>query len=924
MKHTRSKKPLALMLSILMVISIIPLSAFTAFADTAVMGITLPKSYVEMSVDGKITVEASVYPNNATDKTVEYTSSDKNVAEVNEKGEITAKNEGIATITAKSKDGNFTDTVTVKVIKNLDTQITVNFYTETSNNATTFDSQIIGNGNKVLRPATNPTKEGYVFGGWYENTSFSNVWDFDTETVSRSFGMGNNANRKSLYARWINQSEYNAVTSVTLDKTEIKADIASGTALSKIKAIVAPNTAQIKLISWKSSDESVVSITSKSASTDEATLSFNKAGTATITATTDDGAKTATCTVTVEDSRVISLSQTAISADLKDGVFTYELSASITPDTATLGNLKWTSSDESVATVRTTQTGKATVTIHKAGNATITAEDKGKSASCALTITDTRVLALDKTTVSADLADGVFTYELSASVTPEGAQISNLKWTSSDESVATVRAGQNNKATVTINKAGTFTVTAEDKGKSVSCTFTITDTRTITLSNSSITTSYKGKNINLAIFAVVAPNKDAVKNLKRTSSDESVATVKKGEDNNAELTIRKAGTATITVEDAGKTATCTITAIDALIKEFNILITPPIAGQAPATTATINTDKATIESIKWPENVTTFTGGQTYEVTIALKANDDYTFPAITSGNIDSNYNSLIRSFKINGNNVSAIKDYSEGLEDTTISVTYSFRAVAAHTHIYSEIINAHDDTHHFKACIDTNCPDPFKGAIEKAAHTPATEYKTDANNHWNDCSCRYKANFGPHTPNEDDGNCLTAIICSVCNAVTTEAKTAHEDADNDGKCDVCGHSTAEESDPTTPDTESSDTSATEPDSTESSSTSTDSTSTDSTSTDSTGTDSTGADSTDTDSTDTDSTDPDATESEITESDPAEEDTSATDATTALAPTNSGAKKKSGCGGCGSSASLTALAIFGVIGTAVVIKKKED
>ena len=42
------------------------------------------------------------------------------------------------------------------------------------------------------------------------------------------------------------------------------------------------------------------------------------------------------------------------------------------------------------------------------------------------------------------------------------------------------------------------------------------------------------------------------------------------------------------------------------------------------------------------------------------------------------------------------------------------------------------------------------------------------------------------HTPAEDDGDCTTAITCSVCGTVTAEAKTSHEDNDADSKCDVC------------------------------------------------------------------------------------------------------------------------------------------
>ena len=49
------------------------------------------------------------------------------------------------------------------------------------------------------------------------------------------------------------------------------------------------------------------------------------------------------------------------------------------------------------------------------------------------------------------------------------------------------------------------------------------------------------------------------------------------------------------------------------------------------------------------------------------------------------------------------------------------------------------------------------------------------------------------HTPSADDGDCTTAVLCSVCNKVTTEGKAAHTPSADDGDCttavlcSVCG-----------------------------------------------------------------------------------------------------------------------------------------
>ena len=53
----------------------------------------------------KCKVKVSLFPENATDKSVTYTSSDTSILKVSEKGEVTATGVGTATITATSKDG---------------------------------------------------------------------------------------------------------------------------------------------------------------------------------------------------------------------------------------------------------------------------------------------------------------------------------------------------------------------------------------------------------------------------------------------------------------------------------------------------------------------------------------------------------------------------------------------------------------------------------------------------------------------------------------------------------------------------------------------------------------------------------------------------------------------------------------------------
>ena len=80
-----------------------------------VTGVEVEPSELTVEI-GKVTdVTANVIPENADDKNVTWTSSDNNVATVNNSGEVTGVSLGTTTITATTNDGGFTDTCTVTV-----------------------------------------------------------------------------------------------------------------------------------------------------------------------------------------------------------------------------------------------------------------------------------------------------------------------------------------------------------------------------------------------------------------------------------------------------------------------------------------------------------------------------------------------------------------------------------------------------------------------------------------------------------------------------------------------------------------------------------------------------------------------------------------------------------------------------------------
>ncbi len=81
----------------------------------AVTGVTLNQNEAQMTVGGEtLTLTATVNPNNATDQSVSWSTSDANVATV-ENGVVTAVAAGNATITVTTTDGSFTATCAITV-----------------------------------------------------------------------------------------------------------------------------------------------------------------------------------------------------------------------------------------------------------------------------------------------------------------------------------------------------------------------------------------------------------------------------------------------------------------------------------------------------------------------------------------------------------------------------------------------------------------------------------------------------------------------------------------------------------------------------------------------------------------------------------------------------------------------------------------
>jgi uncharacterized protein YjdB len=342
-----------------------------------------------------------------------------------------------------------------------------------------------------------------------------------------------------------------AVTGVSLNETKLTLIVEEATDLI---VAVSPDNATNKNVTWASSDDSIVRV-------DNGRVSAVDLGTATITVTTEDGGFTAKCTVTVEpDSQAIavsgvSLDQTELNMLESD---TATLIPIVEPEDAAYQSVTWASSDDDVVTVNK----KGDVTAIAPGEATITVTTKhgGFTAECAVTVEAAPTLvsgvSLDKTELTLKMEE---TETLTASVEPEDATNQKVTWASSDPGIAEV----DNNGVVAAKSVGkaTVTVTTVNGSKTAECIVTVTPIPVdrVELGNNSV--EKNGIQQPIFLTATVYPPNATNKNVSWSSSAPNVATVEAtGEEGEARVTFIGSGNATITVttEDGGETATCSI------------------------------------------------------------------------------------------------------------------------------------------------------------------------------------------------------------------------------------------------------------------------------------------------------------------------------------------------------------------------------
>lgn len=260
----------------------------------AVSSVSVSPNNTALNVGTTQQLNATVSPADATNKSVNWTSSNIGVATVNGSGLVNAIAAGTTTITAKTVDGNKASTATITV--NGNSSFTVNFYKpnnwDTGIKIYWWGASPAGTLDDASWPGVNMTNLG---NGWYSYT-FSNI--MDTNLIFND-GSAQTANLSRNKMGWYQNNIWydnnpgtttTAVSGVSLSPTS--ASLIVG-ATQQVTANVSPSNANNITVSYSSNNNGVASINGSGV------VSAHSAGTAIITVTTQDGSKTATMSVTV-------------------------------------------------------------------------------------------------------------------------------------------------------------------------------------------------------------------------------------------------------------------------------------------------------------------------------------------------------------------------------------------------------------------------------------------------------------------------------------------------------------------------------------------------------------------------------------------------------------------------------------------------
>lgn len=385
------------------------------YINQPVTQVTLDYNEHTMKIGDTFRLTALVSPEDATNKTVIWSSSDPSVARVDETGNITAVGSGSATIICQSEDSGVFDYCNVSVYQPV-TGITINTHEMTVRKGTIF----------WLNAAVAPED------AWNKTV----VWSSSDESIATVDQTGMvTAVAPGECVITATSADSAVVDRCTVVVTEpvdgISLNYEEATIYTGEKLVIIPTITPIdadnKAVTYLSSDPSVATVD------DSGIVTGVSGGSTIILVTTVERGLVASCKVTVYEF-VTSVEIQDKQPYINKGV-TRRHKVIVKPDTATNTGVAWSSNRPDIVSVD----DKGNITANGYGTAVITATAADGSGVYD-TYTVTSVKPVEKITVSptsVTLLEGQ-SADINVTVTPSDATFNEVEWTCSDTTIATV------------------------------------------------------------------------------------------------------------------------------------------------------------------------------------------------------------------------------------------------------------------------------------------------------------------------------------------------------------------------------------------------------------------------------------------------------------------------------------------------------
>ena len=439
-----------------------------------VLSVTVSPKTLTMNVGDTQKVDVEVLPDDASNQSVTWKSSNESIATVGlTSGEIHALSPGDVTITASSVNGKTDDVaVTVKY-----PELSSVSFSETTVNVA--QGKTVDLAELLVKDPLNAEMKSIVWSTNNENATISN----GVLTNNLEYGAADVTVTVAVTDTYGNVKEAtinvamtgcpNRITALSLETERIVIEKSSS---QQINYIVEPMNACVASVEYNVQNSAYVTVT-------DGVITPQAIGTTTIQVVVSDGFSTFEKEIEVE---VVKDIVPVSSVEIEEGTSIKKainaecvLHAIVYPDDASDKSLRWTSSDISIATVE-----NGVVSLLKEGTVTIKAiAHNNESASCIIVVSAVPVtsIELNKTTANLELHE---TTQLTATVNQDATDKS-ISWSSTKPDIATVDDDGNVEAV----GVGSCEIKATAGSISVACVVTVSHIQptSLTISPESVT-----------------------------------------------------------------------------------------------------------------------------------------------------------------------------------------------------------------------------------------------------------------------------------------------------------------------------------------------------------------------------------------------------------------------------------------------------